>query len=249
MDVTYSFPDKVLIDPFLLAAGNTAARTFIEIEENGTELEFYLPRTFYDYLIETDWVDGKPVSQELSPVVRYYLSGTNAANLNQVAGSLHENRERFSLFDASEYAEQYGELHQTLRTILPYRRERQVDDQERRYRESPDLLADAVFEELVFLSEMSGLISRIRRVITHAIEAGFVVIEASEEVFEEGINPRLKDGDQVKKDVCKELGNWVVTGLGISAVGMIGGPIAGAVSVPMVKWGTDLAFLLVIDPP
>lgn len=182
-------------------------------------------------------------------MVRYYVSRTTPANLNRVAEELAGDRELFQTFEASDYADQYFDLYQTLHAILPYARDRQKQEQEPYYGESQDLLTDAVFEELVFLSEMSGLVSRVKRIITHAIEAGFTVIETSQEVYEQGIQPHLKDSDQVKKDVCKELGNWMVTGLGGAAVGMIGGPLAGVVTAGMIKTGTNLAFLLVIDPP
>jgi hypothetical protein len=116
------------------------------------------------------------------------------------------------------------------------------------YGESGDLLTDAAFEELVYLLEMSGFVSRTKRLINDAIEAGFTVLETSEEVFDEKVRPHLKDGDRIKQAVCKRIGKWVVVTLGGGAIGLLGGPIAGIISGVTIKTSVDLALLLVFDP-
>lgn len=244
MQVTYSFPDRLMLDPSLLVAENTVKRTFAEIEENEAGFQFYLPETFVDYL--TEYRPAREGSAD--PILRYYRSRTGLAQLDDVVERINEYPQQLVRFDASDYAEQYGELYRSLHETLPYARDRDVNVEEPMYREGGDLLTDAAFEELVFLLEMSGFVSRTKRLINDAIEAGFTVLETSEEVFDEKVRPHLKDGDQIKQAVCKRIGKWVVVTLGGGAIGLLGGPIAGIISGVTLKTSVDLALLLVFDP-
>jgi len=244
MQVTYSFPDRLMLDPSLLVAENTVKRTFTEVEENEAGFQFYLPETFVDYLTEYRLAREGPAD----PILRYYRSRTGLAQLDDVVERINEYPQQLVRFDASDYAEQYEELYRSLHETLPYARDRDVNVEEPMYRESGDLLTDAAFEELVFLLEMSGFVSRTKRLINDAIEAGFTVLETSEEVFDEKVRPHLKDGDQIKQDVCKRIGKWVVVTLGSGSIGLLGGPIAGIISGVTIKTSVDLALLLVFDP-
>lgn len=83
MEATYEIQSRVMLDPSLLAARNTVDRTLGKVEDNRAGLQFHLPQTFHEHLTETDWYDGKPVTSELPPVLRYYVSHRNPPNLHQ----------------------------------------------------------------------------------------------------------------------------------------------------------------------
>jgi hypothetical protein len=115
MQVTYSFPDRLMLDPSLLVAENTVKRTFAEIEENEAGFQFYLPETFVDYL--TEYRSARGASAD--PVLRYYRSRTGLAQLDDVVERINEYPQQLVRFDAADYAEQYGELYRSLHETLP----------------------------------------------------------------------------------------------------------------------------------
>lgn len=240
MQAIDEFPDRLMIDPSLIAAPSHSKIGKL-VEDNYQTIHFHVPDSLFPALRQaTDMVED----QQLPPQLRYFNAYANLPSFEEINASFQQLD--VGRFSAESYFEEYEEVYGALSSALPYPSDRQ--QMEGGYSAEGDPLTDILFEEYVFLQERSGLVSRLKRTINTFIRAGITIIETTEDAFDSFSEEYLKDSDQRRKDIAKFAGKWVV----VSMVGITGNAIGGIPAAFLTggaaKKTIDASFLLVFDP-
>ncbi len=212
---------NVLFDPSLLLDYEKAQKAFNFMKEYHKEFNFFISRSFYEFLGEY----GE--SNRWYKMAEFFESEKDISP-RRILKMMEKHRGYFTYFEIPKeiYREKYAYFYENLYEDVEYRE-----------------LVEILFEEWVFLQEFSWIVAKSKKAFEKFKEAGAVVIEFSEKAVDKLVKRTLKkkDDDFISTfDRLRALGKWVA--VGGSSVTSFFNPLAGS----LIGFGTGIFLLL--DP-
>ena len=213
--------NNIMLDLSLIIPQKKSIDVFEKVKflkENNDKLRFFLPSTFRNIISRTNI--------DISRLEDYYSIYRFPDKMEIIREFLYEFQSYFEWFEVPNHL---AEMHSKMREA---------------FKNKGDLLANILFEEWIFLSEHSWVVSRIKKVFKDFLNAGAVYLEFGKVATYGIAKHTLKSTDKEfisNIDYLRALGKWIA----------VGGPpvISLFKSVPLTFLSTACAgYFLLFDP-
>lgn len=205
---------SIMIDPSLLVVNRFDTHELLEwVSENHATFNFYIPQSFVR-AVESSPPEG------VSPTAQFFLGDLDTKQIMKLVGGLSPYVKKFEM--RGELRTKYQEFYRTLSIHV-----------------QPNLdsggLLNAVFEEWVFLNEMSAIVARIRKAFDTFVRVGATAMYTGGRVGSEGIQQIVRRSLHLSKETQLTRASYRRAGIKWIALG--GGALTAQFTFPWISPG------------
>ncbi|MEM2919028.1 MAG: hypothetical protein QXY62_05985 [Candidatus Altiarchaeota archaeon] len=195
--------NNIKLAPSLIVARRTSEKTFDFISQSNNTLNFYIPETFLNLILND-------ILHIRHPVFRFFVEKAYPEDLRFIKALIEKNNEKINSFKIQkEYQHKYETFIRSLKMILAEQFRFSYEE------ESIYKILNILLEEWIFLNEKSILISRLRKTFRIFNDAGAVCIQFGKKTVDMAIRRTLKKKENElidKIDKLRAIAKWIAVG-------------------------------------